>query len=43
MGEALRNNTILVSLDVTHNRITADGAKYLAKGIEANEGIKVFK
>ena len=43
LGDCLKNNSILFEMDITSNRITQDGAAAIAKGLDVNETLKVFK
>ena len=43
IGEILKNNHVLRELDVSSNRITAEGALLLAKGLDSNEELHILK
>lgn len=43
MAEALKQNSTLVELDISNNRITVEGCTALAKGLNQNETLKILK
>ena len=43
IADCLKNNHVLLQLDIANNRISRQGALIIAKGMDANETLKVFK
>jgi hypothetical protein len=42
LGDALKENDTLTTLDISYNRIHVDGCQYIAKGLAQNKSLKTL-
>ena len=43
LGKALKNNRTLMELDISHNRVSENGATSMANGIQQNDTLQVLR